>query len=544
VSDRRLVPDAWTFPPPHLHPIAIIVKPILLTPTAALAALPLLFATGAAQAQIVDEVDIRREGADAVVSVRFATEVQFQRAVSTRSGDLTQIAYNLLTVTNTRLGTPVQVRKLRADKGLPEIEVADEADRSDRGDQARRLVLRFGAPVTTRVRAGRDNRSIDIVIVGKGGGLPSTSARTTRPARPADTPAAPKAGSPAPAPAPATAAAPPSAAPATSPAGAAPMQGTPELEAKASDLLARAKAADTAGRIGEAVDLLNQLLELPPTSATQEAQELVGRVHLRTGDAARARAEFETYLQLFPTGEGADRVRRELPHCPPRPAPVAWRSRRPPTVETEVSTITGSTSMTYYGGNGQVRSRDFQDSPIAGLPQVAGDPQLSSDRSATAVQRRRPELAPPQCRGRPALRLPRLVHHRPGPLGQEQEPPDRAVLRPQVADRPLGRAARPAVAHRRRRDEPLRRPQRPLERAAARQARRRGRCADRQVLRFEAPLLRCLARCRPAARAGSERGVYAIEQRIDGEIDRRASAWTCAGSRAAPRCSRSSTTTC
>ncbi len=380
MSDRRLVPDAWTFPPPHLHPIAIIVKPILLTPTAALAALPLLFATGAAQAQIVDEVDIRREGADAVVSVRFATEVQFQRAVSTRSGDLTQIAYNLLTVTNTRLGTPVQVRKLRADKGLPEIEVADEADRSDRGDQARRLVLRFGAPVTTRVRACRDNRSIDIVIVGKGSGLPSTSARTTRPARPADTPAAPKAGSPAPAPAPATAAAPPSAAPATSPAGAAPMQGTPELEAKASDLLARAKAADTAGRIGEAVDLLNQLLELPPTSATQEAQELVGRVHLRTGDAARARAEFETYLQLFPTGDGADRVRRELAALPaaPRAGGVAVAPAK--TVETEVST-TGSTSMTYYGGNGQVRSRDFQDSPIAGLPQVAGDPQLSSDRS-------------------------------------------------------------------------------------------------------------------------------------------------------------------
>jgi len=159
VSDRRLVPDAWTFPPPHLHPIAIIVKPILLTPTAALAALPLLFATGAAQAQIVDEVDIRREGADAVVSVRFATEVQFQRAVSTRSGDLTQIAYNLLTVTNTRLGTPVQVRKLRADKGLPEIEVADEADRSDRGDQARGVGGEEQAPALgegVEVHRGRD----------------------------------------------------------------------------------------------------------------------------------------------------------------------------------------------------------------------------------------------------------------------------------------------------------------------------------------------------------------------------------------------------
>ena len=51
---------------------------------------------------------------------------------------------------------------------------------------------------------------------------------------------------------------------------------------------------------------------LPPTSTTQEAQELVGRVHLRSGDTARARAEFETYLQLFPTGEGSDRVRKEL----------------------------------------------------------------------------------------------------------------------------------------------------------------------------------------------------------------------------------------
>ena len=358
--------------------MVINVKSPLLHPLAAFAAAPLLFAMGAASAQIVDEVDIRREGSDAVVSVRFATEVQFQRAVSTRSGDLTQIAYNLLSVTNTRLGTPVQVRKLRAAQGLPEIEVADEADRSDRGDQARRLVLRFGTPVTTRVRAGRDNRSIDIVIVGKGGGLPSTSARATRPTRPAGTPgagAAPAAAASAPR-ATAPQAAPPTAAPATALA----TQGSPELEAKAATLLAQAKAADSAGRIGEAVDLLNQLLEMPPTSVTREAQELIGRAHLRTGDTARARAEFETYLQLFPTGEGSDRVRRELAALPAAPRAGGVSVVPAQKVETEVST-TGSTSMTYYGGNGQVRSRDFQDSPIAGLPQVAGDPQLSSDRS-------------------------------------------------------------------------------------------------------------------------------------------------------------------
>jgi hypothetical protein len=37
--------------------------------------------------------------------------------------------------------------------------------------------------------------------------------------------------------------------------------------------------------------------------------------------------------------------------------------------------------MSYFGGNGQVRSQDFKDSPIAGLPQVAGDPLFTADKA-------------------------------------------------------------------------------------------------------------------------------------------------------------------
>lgn len=90
-----------------------------LIPTAALLA---LLPIGQALAQIVDETDIRREGADAVLQVRFATEVQFQRSITTRSGDLMLVTYNLLTTTNNQLQKNDQVLRLRPGRGLPDIE--------------------------------------------------------------------------------------------------------------------------------------------------------------------------------------------------------------------------------------------------------------------------------------------------------------------------------------------------------------------------------------------------------------------------------------
>ena len=56
-----------------------------------------------AQAQTIDQFDVRREGNNAVLQLRFATEIQFQRSFSTRSGDLTLIFYSLVTTTNAEL---------------------------------------------------------------------------------------------------------------------------------------------------------------------------------------------------------------------------------------------------------------------------------------------------------------------------------------------------------------------------------------------------------------------------------------------------------
>jgi hypothetical protein len=150
-----------------------------------------------------------------------------------------------------------------------------------------------------------------------------------------------------------------------------------EADARADSLLAGARAAIEPGNPTAAIAPLNELLNLPPNRHTPAAQELVGIARARAGDGARARIEFQTYLQLYPQGEGSERVRRELAALPAAAPRTAAAPGARPAVET---TTTGSVSMTAFGGNGQVRSQDFKDSPVAGVPQVAGDALFTGDK--------------------------------------------------------------------------------------------------------------------------------------------------------------------
>ncbi|MFO1267056.1 MAG: hypothetical protein U1F67_09965 [Rubrivivax sp.] len=51
---------------------------------------------GVAHAQLLDELDLRREGADAVLAIRLVSDVQFVRAVGSSAGDQSLIFYRLL----------------------------------------------------------------------------------------------------------------------------------------------------------------------------------------------------------------------------------------------------------------------------------------------------------------------------------------------------------------------------------------------------------------------------------------------------------------
>lgn len=484
---------------------------------------------GVAHGQTIDQVDVRREGDNAVLQLRFAYEIQFQRSFSTRSGDLTLIFYALVSTTNADLRS-TQGLRLGAAQGLPNLTVADEPEA---GPRNRKIVLRTPESTRLKVRAGQGNRSIEIVLEGAGAGVtvkptapvrraptpaaepgaaptqitpatlpeverryvivlqssndpnlqlstliprnlqnydvftservvdgikryeiqlghftnrnqaeavlrqlsgfPQASIVATLPTPtapivaaapvpapppapvptpppvpipappPAPAPAPPPAPAPAPEPAPAprpvpvpapepvpapipvptTPAAPPLATaptpprPEAAPVAQAPVLTAGEVEERSNALFAAAQAALAQQNHVAALEALNELLNLPPNRNTRDAQEMAGLARARSGDVARARIEFETYLQLYPTGAGSDRVRRELAALP---APVATPADAKTRTDVE-TTVTGSASMYYYGGNGQVRSQDFKESPIAGLPQIAGDPLFTADKS-------------------------------------------------------------------------------------------------------------------------------------------------------------------
>ncbi len=61
-----------------------------------------------------------------------------------------------------------------------------------------------------------------------------------------------------------------------------------------------------------AIALYTKILEYPDHAYRQDAQEYLGLARERNGQLAHAKAEYETYLKLYPKGEGADRVRQRL----------------------------------------------------------------------------------------------------------------------------------------------------------------------------------------------------------------------------------------
>ncbi|MBL8342724.1 MAG: hypothetical protein JNL30_14740 [Rubrivivax sp.] len=148
-----------------------------------------------------------------------------------------------------------------------------------------------------------------------------------------------------------------------------------EVEARAAALLASARAALGAGQHDAAIDTLSTLLDLPPNSLSRTAQALIGEARLRAGDSGRARAEFEAFLRLYPQGPDADRARAALVELG-APAPAGTGAARAGDPRT-ITLTTGSASLYYYGGQSKIRTQEFQDSAIGGLPQLVSEATLS-----------------------------------------------------------------------------------------------------------------------------------------------------------------------
>jgi len=127
----------------------------------------------------------------------------------------------------------------------------------------------------------------------------------------------------------------------------------PEVEGQAAVLMAKAQEALKATNYELAITEFNRVLLLPPNKYSQDAQELIGLARERNGEWAKAKAEYDLYLKLFPDGPGADRVRQQLSQLKV-PAPGARKVKvRDATV---VKTVTGNFSQFYYGGQTQTQT--------------------------------------------------------------------------------------------------------------------------------------------------------------------------------------------
>ena len=304
----------------------------------------------AANAQFVEEVEVRQEGANAVIEVKFVTPVLYSKSISARASDIVQSFYTVLP-TRDPISDITSERRIAGAGEIPAIVITDELDNSpSQLNSTRRLVIRFGAPVRFRVRAGRDNRSIEFVLDGLGASakLISTGVPALTLATQLNVPSGTQDMSTAPA--------------------------APEVEASATALMTAAQSAFDGGNYGLATETLNQLLNLPPNGSSRRAQELAGLSRLNAGDPVRAGSEFDLFLKLYPVGPDSDRVRQLAASVTSVQASTAKQKA----AVDATSTTSGSVSMFYYGGKSDVRSQEFKDSVLGGLPVLQSDTTLSA----------------------------------------------------------------------------------------------------------------------------------------------------------------------
>lgn len=384
----------------------------LLTPIAIAAVSPV------AMAQLIDNIELQRSGPDAIVSIRLTTGVQFQRSTKSRAGDLGQAFYTV-GPNREKINLIGSQRSIPGAGGIPDMVVTDVAE--DRLNLKRKLIIRLAKGVPFRIRPGKGKQVIEVVLPGLGdsvrlatvespaaamappedfivtlqsslepmlelkasvpAGLQQyqtfTSSRTVDGKKVYDInighfsnriqaqsalkqllPRFPDA----------------TIVSLRAPSGSESdrRSATVDIETQAAALMSGAQAAIERGDDAAAMVALGELLNLPPNTQSRRAQELIGTTRLKLGETERARAEFEAFLNLYPSGPDSDRVRGLLATMPAK-APLA-AAGPPPKPESNWS---GSVGAFYFGGKSQVRDQTFEDSPLGGLPVLANDETFS-----------------------------------------------------------------------------------------------------------------------------------------------------------------------
>jgi len=307
-----------------------------------------LLASANAFANIIDVIDVARVGDQAEVTIRFSTEIQYTRHTPDDEGKFLRIFFRV------------------AKPGFSESEVMQEIRRSPKNDLIppftvaypeliNGMLVTFAKTTQFVVRAGDDSRSIVIMVPLPPEKLPKAPAveapkpvpavseaapkeKETPPAVPATTDKAAKtkgkgksvvATPAAQVPALAVATPPVTAVAAEAPTSpqvaqtpdlekpaAAPALSSEKIEEMAHAFLLDGQEAFAVGDYVKTINRMNRILSLPGNAQTMAAQALIGEAREKNGEIAKARAEYDLYLKLYPTSPDAAKIKQRLAALP------------------------------------------------------------------------------------------------------------------------------------------------------------------------------------------------------------------------------------
>ena len=124
---------------------------------AAWLALMTCLGAGAADAQIIDRVEVARDGANARIDIRFDVQIDYLRHAPPDRGQLITIFFRLIGGEDAASATLQETRRPPPNDLVPPFEVTYPAQPASFGAQ-RRLEIRFRAPIAFR-SSGDDTAS-------------------------------------------------------------------------------------------------------------------------------------------------------------------------------------------------------------------------------------------------------------------------------------------------------------------------------------------------------------------------------------------------
>lgn len=234
----------------------------------------------------LEDLSLQKKGDDVQVTISLTTPVHFLRFEPNAKARVVEIYYERVPSSNpTEVWSDQEVRNSPATSLTPAFTVTTR-DQSTNP----RLVVEFSKEVKFTVNAGSDSRSFVITLKPEKTMLPEVNDMRL-PLLP--TVVAPSA-----------------------------LQTPPvagSIEAIQADTNQQAYKLMQAGRDAlsdknylAAMEAFNNLLLLPPNAYSQDAQEWVGVARERGDQSAKAKAEYELYLKLYPSGDGFERVQQRL----------------------------------------------------------------------------------------------------------------------------------------------------------------------------------------------------------------------------------------